>query len=152
MTDKITRRAAAKLRTRDKAVRAAQEAFTSADYHTVTIRALAKAMGMSPGAIFANFEGKAELFSAAMGFAPPLDGPLSRAAPMLREALEQAIDGLARNSDAWIKAKAALELAETPLDGEAWARHLASIRRDEPHTLAARQSAASVPSDAAGAQ
>jgi len=41
-------------------------------------------------------------------------------------------------------------LATSPLDGEAWARHLSAIRRDEPHTLAAGEPAASVPSDAAG--
>lgn len=137
MTKNYTARAARKARTRQKAIEAARTAFESADYHKVTMRDLARAMHMSPGAIFANFSGKAELFETAMGFKPPLDGPLCRAAPMLREALELSIDGLARNSDAWIRARQALELAEEPLDGEVWARHLASIRRDEPHTLAA---------------
>ena len=151
MTEKITARAARKARTRQKAIEAARTAFTSADYHAVTMRDLSVAMHMSTGAIFANFATKAELFETAMGFKPPLDGPLCRAAPMLREALELSIDGLARNSDAWIRARLALELAEEPLDGEVWARHLASIRRDEPHTLAAGEAAPSS-SDGAAAQ
>ena len=148
MTKNYTLRDAKKARTRQRALNAAKVAFTSSDYHKVTTRQLAEAMRMSTGAIFANFSGKAELFEAAMGFAPPLDGPLCRAAPMLREALELSIDGLARNSDAWIRARQALELAEEPLDGEVWARHLASIRRDEPHTLAAGEA---VPSSSDGA-
>lgn len=150
MTIKTTLRAQRKANTRQKALDAAHAAFRSADYHSVTIRELAEAMSMSTGAVFNSFSGKADLFETAMGFAPPLDGPLCRAAPMLREALELSINGLARNSEAWIKARQALELAEEPLDGETWARHLASIHRDEPHTLAAGEAALS-PSGGAAA-
>lgn len=150
MTEKLTRREAAKRRTRARTLEAARLAFTSSNYHAVTMRDLIRSMGTSNSAVFAHFSGKAELFEAAMGFKPPLDGPLSRAAPMLREALEQAIDGLARNSEAWIKAKEALELAEAPLDGEAWARHLADIQRAEPHNPAG-QAAPSISPDGGAA-
>ena len=148
----ITLRGRNKIRTREKAIAAARLAFKTGDYHSATIRDLAKGFGMSTGAIYASFpDGKPALFEAAMGFKPPLDTALCRAAPMLCEALSQAIDGLARNSEAWVKAKEALELADTPLDGEAWERHLSAIRAGEPHDPAGQPAASPSLDDAAGA-
>lgn len=158
---KLTNRQKAKARTRAKMITKARDLFATRDYHAVTIRDIAKAMRMTTGAIFGHFSGKAELFEAALGFAPPVDGPLTRAAPMLLSAmldlLEPYNEGSDNNWDGQMKfrleeAERAIALATSPLDGEAWARHLSAIRRDEPHTLAAGEPAASVPSGAAGDQ
>lgn len=153
MTDKpMNRRQIKRAETRRRVLEGAQKAFTMADYNAVTMRDLAQAIGASTGAISSNFGSKAELFRTAMGVAAPLDGPVTRAAPMLLASLKASIDGLARNSQSWIDAQRAIELAETPLDGEAWARHLEAIRQAEPH-IPAEQPAASAPSsDAAGDQ
>lgn len=152
MTEKLTRREAAKRRTRARTLEAARLAFTSSNYHAVTMRDLIRSMGTSNSAVFAHFSGKAELFEAAMGFKPPLDGPVTRAAPMLLASLKACVDGLARNSQPWIDAQRAIELAETPLDGEAWARHLEAIRQAEPHSPAEQPAASAPSSDAAGDQ
>ena len=66
-------RQAYKDRTRAKAIAAAQKAFSVSDYHSVGIRKLAQMMGMSTGAIFANFASKADLWRASMGGEPPAD-------------------------------------------------------------------------------
>lgn len=180
----ITLRQRKKALTRQKVLAAARDLFTERDYHSVTIRELAKAFGMSTSAIFNNFTGKEQLFTEAMGFPPPVDGPLTRAAPMLLEAVQTFAEWLAREDAGpdyegmtrdthptgeaiWRKwfydnidicgksqdqARAAIALATSPLDGEVWARHLESIRRDVPHDCRAEQPAASQPSDAAGDQ
>lgn len=64
-------RAEKKSQTRAKALEAARQAFRSQGYEAVTIRSLAKAIGMSTGAIFASFSDKAHLFREAMGEEPP---------------------------------------------------------------------------------
>lgn len=161
----ITLRQRKKALTRQKVLAAARDLFTERDYHSVTIRELAKAFGMSTGAIFNNFTGKEQLFTEAMGFPPPVDGPLTRAAPMLLEALSRQTDNMAfllnhAEVGTWyekflaelVEDHVAIILATSPLDGEVWARHLESIRRDVPHDCRAEQPAASQPSDAAGDQ
>lgn len=154
----ITLRQRKKALTRKKVLAAARDLFTERDYHSVTIRELAKAFGMSTGAIFNNFTGKEQLFTEAMGFPPPVDGPLTRAAPMLLEALmnlrSQLIEAWSQTESLGVPIPGglAVELATSPLDGEVWARHLESIRRDVPHDCRAEQPAASQPSDAAGDQ
>lgn len=147
---KITNRDKAKARTRARLLAKSREMFATQDYHAVTIRNIAKSMRMTTGVIFAHFPGKAELFEAAMGFPPPVDGPLTRAAPMLLEAVSALLD---KGDHAAAFAFRAVELATSPLDGEAWARHLSAIRRDEPHLATDGQPAASntLP-DAAGDQ
>lgn len=114
---KINLRTARKIRTRQKAIEAARSAFGACDYNTVTIRTLAAMMGMSTGAIASNFDGKEGLWRSAMGTNPPVDSPMTRAAPLMLEAL--------MNPLIHSKATLAIELANSPLDGEAWARHLA---------------------------
>lgn len=164
MTDNITIRQRMKAKTRAQLLAVARKMFAAGDYHAVKIRDLADAAGRSTGAIFGNFpDGKEQLFTEAMGFPPPVDGPLTRAAPMLLKTIWQLhdmLDGLSietsigtlvlDDTDQARAAHDAIMLATSPLDGEAWARHLSSIRRDDPHTLAAGEPAASVPSDAAG--
>lgn len=141
-----------KAQTKQKVLDGARAAFTGMDYHEATIREIARGIGLSTGSIYSNFEAKEDLFLAAMGVPAPVDGPITRAAPMLLASLKACVDGLARNSPAWIDAQWAIELAETPLDGDAWARHLETVRRAEPHAPAEQPAASAPSSDAAGAQ
>ena len=84
----LNRRQKAKARTRAKVIAAAQAVFQAKPYPTATIRDIARTAGMSTGAVFANFSGKAELWRETMGSEPPLDGPIVRAAPALLTALK----------------------------------------------------------------
>ena len=59
---KMTRRAMAKQQTREKVLQAARELFIERGYEGATIRDIAKAAGMSTGAVFASFADKSELF------------------------------------------------------------------------------------------
>lgn len=82
MTDPIpmNRRQKAKAATRFKVVAAAAKLwFQPGTYETVGIREIAAEAGMSTGAVFANFDSKADLWRAAMGYEPPVDGPEVRA-------------------------------------------------------------------------
>ena len=58
----ITRRGLAKLRTREALLAAAKKLITERGYEEATVRDIAKAAGMSTGAVFANFADKADLF------------------------------------------------------------------------------------------
>lgn len=57
-----TRRALAKQQTREKILAAGRELFMTRGYEGATIRDIARAAGMSTGAVFASFSDKAELF------------------------------------------------------------------------------------------
>lgn len=59
---RLNRRQAAKVRTRQKVLQAARNLFAERGYDPATIRDIARAAGMSTGAVFANFQDKAELF------------------------------------------------------------------------------------------
>ena len=59
---KLTRRALAKQRTRDRVLSAARRLFSERGYEGATIRDIAQAAGMSTGAVFASFADKTELF------------------------------------------------------------------------------------------
>ena len=88
---KLTRRALAKQQTREKVLRAAREMFIERGYEGATIRDIARAAGMSTGAVFASFADKPELFDAILSddFAALLD-PMQDAAtvaPTVRESL-----------------------------------------------------------------
>ena len=61
--EKPTRRALAKRRTREKIVAAAKSLFAERGYDASTIRDIAKAAGMSTGAVFASFTDKSDLFT-----------------------------------------------------------------------------------------
>jgi len=56
-------RALAKQRTREKILAAAKGLFAERGYEGATIRDIAKAAGMSTGAVFASFSDKADLFT-----------------------------------------------------------------------------------------
>ncbi|MEI7931677.1 MAG: helix-turn-helix domain-containing protein [Alphaproteobacteria bacterium] len=58
----MTRRGLAKLRTRETLLAAAKRLITERGYEDATVRDIAKAAGMSTGAVFANFSDKADLF------------------------------------------------------------------------------------------
>lgn len=62
----MNRRQAAKIRTRGKVLASARELFAQRGYDPATIRDIAKGAGMSTGAVFANFQDKAELFEAVL--------------------------------------------------------------------------------------
>ena len=88
---KLTRRAIAKQQTREKVLQAAREMFIERGYEGATIRDIARAAGMSTGAVFASFTDKPELFDAILSdeFAALID-PMQDAAltaPSAREAL-----------------------------------------------------------------
>ncbi|MDO9222225.1 MAG: TetR/AcrR family transcriptional regulator [Caulobacter sp.] len=88
---KLTRRALAKQQTREKVLQAAREMFIERGYEGATIRDIARAAGMSTGAVFASFTDKPELFDAILAddFGALLD-PMqdaARTAPSVRAAL-----------------------------------------------------------------
>ena len=64
---RLNRRQAAKVRTRQKVLDAARTLFAERGYDPATIRDIAKGAGMSTGAVFANFQDKAELFETIFG-------------------------------------------------------------------------------------
>lgn len=59
----LSRRSLAKLRTRQALISAAKALFTAHGYAEATVRGIARATGMSTGAVFANFADKADLFA-----------------------------------------------------------------------------------------
>lgn len=59
----MTRRALAKLRTRQRLLGAARRLFTSRGYDAATIRDIAAEADLSTGAVFASFSDKADLFN-----------------------------------------------------------------------------------------
>ena len=65
-TPRLNRRQAAKVRTRQRVLDAARALFAERGYEPATIRDIAKGAGMSTGAVFANFQDKAELFEAVL--------------------------------------------------------------------------------------
>lgn len=86
----MNRREKAKARTKAKIIETAKALWaTPGSYETGTIRHLAKAMGMSTGAIFANFPSKDDVWRAVFpGREPPIDSALTRAASDMRTMLE----------------------------------------------------------------
>lgn len=64
-------RARGKAATREKILAAARALFAAKGYEAVTMRELAKAIGMSTGVLFGQFAGKAALYEAATGIAAP---------------------------------------------------------------------------------
>ena len=85
-----TRRALAKQQTREKILAAARELFTQRGYEGATIRDIAKAAGMSTGAVFASFVDKADLF----------DEIVAADYHALEAEMAQAVEGAANVEDA----------------------------------------------------
>jgi AcrR family transcriptional regulator len=85
-TPPASQRLLSKLRTRQKVMAAARTLFSQHGYEAATIRDIARAAGMSTGAVFANFQDKADLFEAVMA------EDFDRVADVMRAAAE-ATDG-----------------------------------------------------------
>lgn len=118
---KLNRRQLAKAATRARILAAAQTLFRTRTYAEVSIRLIARTAGLSTGSMFASFADKADLWRVAMGCEPPLDGPATRAAPLLVSALRGLIAVRPANWDddddpdavaAWTAADVALRVAE----------------------------------------
>lgn len=111
MTERLNKRQQAKAATREKVLKAAREMWAEpGSYERGTIRQIAEAAGMSTGAIFANFNGKAELWAAAFETRHAAgDGVLTRAAPDLFKALQ----GL-------LEVRPEIACAEDPFAAQAW--------------------------------
>jgi len=78
---KLNKRQLAKADTRAKVIAAAQALWAEpGTYEFWGIRDIAAHIGMSTGAVFANFASKADLWREAMGYEPPVDCEAVRAA------------------------------------------------------------------------
>lgn len=66
-----TKRQTAKAITHNKLVEHARALFKAQGYEAVSMREVAKGVGMSTGAIFANFSGKEALWETCMGVPAP---------------------------------------------------------------------------------
>lgn len=140
MTERLNKRQQAKAATREKVLQAAREMWAEpGSYERGTIRQIAEAAGMSTGAIFANFKGKAELWAAAFETRHAAgDGVLTRAAPDLFKALQGLIEvrpEIARDEDpfaaqAWRIAEAVVERVQAQLVDEEDRRAAASAESD----------------------
>jgi len=81
-----SQRLLSKMRTRQKVMEAARALFSEYGYEAATIRDIARKAGMSTGAVFANFQDKADLFEAVVA------EDLDRVAEVMRAAGEAAAD------------------------------------------------------------
>lgn len=89
MTDdapRLNRRQRAKIETRAKVLAAAKEQFADGGYEAATIRTIVNAVGMSTGALFANFKDKETLYREIYGV-PPVNNEEGRRAMILLRAL-----------------------------------------------------------------
>lgn len=140
MTERLNKRQLAKAATREKVLKAARELWAEpGSYERGTIRQIAEAAGMSTGAIFANFKGKAELWAAAFETRHAAgDSVLTRAAPDLFKALQGLIEvrpEIARDEDpyaakAWRIAEAVVERVQGQLVDEEARRAAACAESD----------------------
>lgn len=76
-------RARAKVATKAKVIAAAKVVFGTLGYDRATIRDIARTAGLSTGAIFASFEGKAQLFQAAISEPAPTSNTIDASQKML---------------------------------------------------------------------
>lgn len=120
-----TRRALAKLQTRNKVLAAARKLFSEHGYEGATIRDIAAAAGMSTGAVFANFSDKSDLFRDIMlSDLGKLNSEMREAASRAR-GVEEAILKVFAAGYAFYKtqmplARAAFSVSWAPQDGEAF--------------------------------
>jgi len=118
-----TRRALAKLQTRNKVLAAARKLFSEHGYEGATIRDIAAAAGMSTGAVFANFTDKSDLFRDIMvSDLTKLNGEIREAVSRAR-GVEDAILKVFATGYAFYRtqmplARAAFSVSWAPEDGE----------------------------------
>jgi AcrR family transcriptional regulator len=86
----ISFRDAAKEVTRKRIVAAARKLFTTHTYESTGIRDIAAEAGYSTGAVFNCFANKEQVWREAMGTEPPVDSPLTRAAPAMLDFIRNA--------------------------------------------------------------
>lgn len=104
------------------------------------IREVAAHIGMSTGAIFANFDSKDDLWRAAFGCEPPIDCVLTRAAPDLFKALQDMVEAMSQKPEdqplypALVAATLLDRVKEQLLDEEA-ARSAAAVAEATSHGL-----------------
>lgn len=136
MTKRLNKRELAKAATRQKVIDAAKTLWkTPGSYRDrgdggAGIREIAAHMGMSTGAVFANFDTKDDVWRAAFGCEPPVDCVLTRAAPDLFQALQDLVDVRPEIAEdeapfaakAWRAAEALLERVKNGLLDEQEAR------------------------------
>lgn len=144
MTERLNKRQLAKAATREKVIKAARDKWAEpGSYERGTIRQIAEAAGMSTGAIFANFKGKADLWAAAFETDHVAgDGVLTRAAPDLFHALQ----GL-------IEVRPEIACDEDPFAAQAWRIAEAVVERVKAQLVddEARRAAAIADSDRSAA-
>lgn len=110
------RRAQAKARTYQKVLDAAASLFAAeGGYERATIRSIAKAAGMSTGAVFANFQDKAAIYATVYGHPPITPEQGRELLGYLRAVLDQGV-GTPQSSQAtaylWDAGLLAVELPE----------------------------------------
>jgi len=118
-----TRRALAKLQTRNKVLAAARKLFSEHGYEGATIRDIAAAAGMSTGAVFANFSDKSDLFRDIMVSDIAKQVGEMREAVVRARGVEDAIHKIFSTGYAFYKtqmplARAAFSVSWAPEDGE----------------------------------
>lgn len=96
MTKPLNRRQYAKAATRQKVIDGATELWSEPGSYKEKggngLREIATHIGMSTGAVFANFDCKDDLWRAAFGCEPPIDSVLTRAAPDLFKTLQALVE------------------------------------------------------------
>lgn len=70
MADSVNLRAQRQAVTRERVLTAARAAFEQKGYEDATVRLIARAAGLSTGAVFSNFTDKAALYTAVYGHRP----------------------------------------------------------------------------------
>ena len=101
--------------TRERIVSVARGLFQSMPYDQVTIRLIASGVGMTTGAIYANYPNKSEIWWAAMGSPPPIDSPILRNTSAMEAALARLV-GYSKDKTTSSKAwRQAWKLAESAL-------------------------------------
>lgn len=105
----MTKRALAKLRTREALLDAARRLFSERGYEGATVRDIAAAANLSTGAVFANFSDKAEMF------AEILNEDARRLARTMAQTAEIARGGVRERMAAVLASGYAFHLSQLPL-------------------------------------
>jgi AcrR family transcriptional regulator len=124
-----TRRALAKLQTRNRVLAAARKLFGEHGYEGATIRDIAAAAEMSTGAVFANFTDKADLFREIMVADMEAVGEAMRSAAEETETVDEALQRMFAAGYAFYEgrmplARAAFSVSYTPGEGDAMRAYL----------------------------
>lgn len=86
--ERPNQRKVALAQTRAKLLQAARRLFRQYPYQKVSMRGIAKAMGMSTGAVYNLYDTKADVWRDAMGTPPPVEDVVIQEAHNLQRVLE----------------------------------------------------------------